>query len=597
MSEPTVKKRAWVKNAAIIFLSVLLVLTFFSNTIMNRSLPEVAVEYAESGTITAKIRGSGTVTANETYDVVVNQTREVASALVSVGDIVNVGDPLFLLGDSESDELKTAQAALDELNLAYRKAVINASDSDYAQENYDIQQAEAALAEAISERDKNTATEAEVNQAKAEVDELKARVNDYKRELESMSEGSVTQAQITAAERKIDDKEREIATAESNLESALTRYGTEWDRLETDAQAALGSSYTNAQLRGKMAQLAYEYDGGAEGGVYMTAYTAITGYQDDLDALEIELEYLEDDLDDLEDAYDDSSDYNNLSEKLTKAENDLAEAEDTYEELSEKRTAWTTANANVKSAQSKLDGLVFALAEQQKADGKTQAIEQLDLDKMRNDIAKAQQEVAELTADTVDTTITAAVAGVVTTVNVTAGNSTVPDQPLAQIEVPDRGYSLSFSVTPEQAKKVKVGDSAEVSNYYWGPAIKATLSGIKNDPDKPGQGKLLYFALTGEVESGSTLTLAVGEKSANYDKIVPNSALRSDSNGDFVLIVIAKSTPLGNRYIATRADVQVLASDDTHTAVASAAMTGWDYVITTSSAPVEPGMQVRLVED
>ena len=34
--------RGWVKNAAIIFLAVLLVLTFFSNTIMNRTLPEAA---------------------------------------------------------------------------------------------------------------------------------------------------------------------------------------------------------------------------------------------------------------------------------------------------------------------------------------------------------------------------------------------------------------------------------------------------------------------------------------------------------------------------------------------------------------------------
>ena len=29
------KRREWVKNAAIIFLTIMLVLTFFSNTIMN----------------------------------------------------------------------------------------------------------------------------------------------------------------------------------------------------------------------------------------------------------------------------------------------------------------------------------------------------------------------------------------------------------------------------------------------------------------------------------------------------------------------------------------------------------------------------------
>jgi hypothetical protein len=44
------KRREWVKNAAIIFLSVMLVLTFFSNTFMNYSLPEVAAQYVQSGT-------------------------------------------------------------------------------------------------------------------------------------------------------------------------------------------------------------------------------------------------------------------------------------------------------------------------------------------------------------------------------------------------------------------------------------------------------------------------------------------------------------------------------------------------------------------
>ena len=61
--------RGWVKNAAIIFLAVLLVLTFFSNTIMNRTLPEVATQSVTSGSITARVRGTGTVAANGSYQV------------------------------------------------------------------------------------------------------------------------------------------------------------------------------------------------------------------------------------------------------------------------------------------------------------------------------------------------------------------------------------------------------------------------------------------------------------------------------------------------------------------------------------------------
>ena len=107
------KRREWVKNAAIIFLSVMLVLTFFSNTFMNYSLPEVAAQYVQSGTITAKIRGTGTVESGDPYNVKINETRTISSVLVKTGDKVVKGDPLFLLEDKESKELKDAQAALD----------------------------------------------------------------------------------------------------------------------------------------------------------------------------------------------------------------------------------------------------------------------------------------------------------------------------------------------------------------------------------------------------------------------------------------------------------------------------------------------------
>ena len=58
----------------------------------------------------------------------------------------------------------------------------------------------------------------------------------------------------------------------------------------------------------------------------------------------------------------------------------------------------------------------------------------------------------------------------------------------------------------------------------------------------------------------------------------------------------SKSSPLGNRYIATRVDVQVLAKDDTQVAI-SGGISGWEYVITTASAPVRAGDQVRLAEN
>ena len=76
------RNRDWVKNAAIIFLVVILVLTFFSNTIMNRTLPEVATQEVTSGSIVARVRGTGTVQANSNTQVKMDRNRVIRSVLV-----------------------------------------------------------------------------------------------------------------------------------------------------------------------------------------------------------------------------------------------------------------------------------------------------------------------------------------------------------------------------------------------------------------------------------------------------------------------------------------------------------------------------------
>jgi hypothetical protein len=77
--------------------------------------------------------------------------------------------------------------------------------------------------------------------------------------------------------------------------------------------------------------------------------------------------------------------------------------------------------------------------------------------------------------------------------------------------------------------------------------------------------------------------------------VVPTSCIREDSNGKFILILESKSTPLGNRYYARRVSVEVLASDDTNSAV-SGAIEDYSYVITTTTKPVEENQQVRLAD-
>ena len=664
MDEQVVKlKRGWVKNAAIVFLSIMLVLTFFSNTILNRSLPEVAARYVESGTINAKIRGSGTVTAGESYDVVLEQTRKVESVYVHVGDFVNTGDVLFLLSNSDSEELKQAQKALDSMRLAYEKTLLSMDEADYAQENRNIQKAKEALAEAQSEllestvttdeilnaqlalrdaekvqKELNTAladTEEYLAEASAEYNALEAKIEGWEEQLEVLEETiDEYKKQIKSLKNGSGDLEDELAEAQKDLKKAKESYaslrityGADYDALKEAAeQIAAGSDviYQMAAIvkdreAADPQKIAYEKlqpvlnqvntleDKVAE---YEALVDGQASVQEQIDKLDDACDDAEDELDALEDDLNDAYDtLNDLEREVEGAEfqkafqeeqvelqaDTVAQLEEQYNDLKAKQNDYESAKDRVESCQDTLDDLTFALAEQKKADGKLAASQQLDLDNALKEIQEQETLVAELQAESVGAEVTANVSGQISSLNVTAGRDAVAGDTLAVIEVVDRGYTVKLPVTNEQSQKVRIGDKADVTNYYWGEQLDVTLTSIITDPSNPGQGKLLVFTLNGDVSSGQNITLSVGERSANFDAVIPNSALRTDTNGTFVLVLTVKHSPLGNRYIATRVDVNVLAQDDTTAAVSGLSM--GDYVITTSSKPLEAGMQVNMVEN
>jgi hypothetical protein len=251
------------------------------------------------------------------------------------------------------------------------------------------------------------------------------------------------------------------------------------------------------------------------------------------------------------------------------AEAVLKTAQSNLDALKTRQTGYDEAVADVKAKQRALEDDLVDLASKKSTDSKAAAKQKLELLDKKAAIASQQAAIGELAKNSSQTDIKAKVAGVIKSLNAVAGKTYDSSAPLATIVLPDHGYCVSFSVTNDKARKVHAGDEGTVSNYYNGE-IKATLQTIKPDPSNPQTNRLLVFDLTGDVTEGTSLSISVGERSAQYDTIVPNSAIRSDSNGDFILTVVSKSSPLGNRYIATRVDIEKVASDDTNTAVSGA---------------------------
>ncbi len=541
MSEKGRNRREWVKTAAIIFLSILLVLTFFSNTIQNYSLPEVAAQYVESGTITAKIRGGGIIESSDPYEVKVEQTRKVSSVAVKKGDVVQQGDVLVYLEDKESDELKAAQTALEAAQDAYDAFLLSAevdsgaianSHSNISTATY-RQQINAALAA-------KEQAEKEVNLWQEKVDRLTADIEVIKTNTADLEDEEKVFKEAKTAKENADFALQEAENRLSGIEAQLEYQNSVSDN---EGNLSLIQALENQRNEAKQAVIAAQ----------SVANDAKLAY----DKANLALENKKTEEDNTEDVAD-------LNGELSRLNNNLQAAQ---RNLQEKEKNLTDLTGDISST--------------------------LRLEQLYRALTDAQEKVDEETEKSIGAVVTASVAGTITQINATAGKEVSAVEPVAVIQPEGKGFTMSFSVTNEQAKRLAVGDVAELVNSWRYDDVTVVLSGIKPDPTNPGQNKLLTFDVSGSVTAGESLNISVGQKSANYDLIVPNSAIREDNNGKFVLIVESKSSPLGNRYVATRVDVEVLASDDTRSAIRGA-LEGYEFVITTSTKPVEAGKLVRL---
>ena len=562
-----VKNRAWVKNAAIIFLAILLVLTFFSQTILNRSLTEVATQEVRQGTITAKVRGKGVVEAIGNNNVKAPGSVTIAKVMVRTGDAVKAGDVLFVLGPGDSAELEAAKEVLIELQNSYDLALANIPmGSNYLPQQNEI----AKLAKNVSEAKETMNEIANALKLTREDEESVTLSQEEILRLRSEMSRTIEEADRLRAKRdelqsRIDIAQNDLNVAEERANQLSALYEAETDE---EKKAALQVELSKAlSLRDeKSAALA----------------TVTASVQNELELAIVEVNSLEIKL-------------ANLMDTLGRLE---GERNTRVVGVSDKYTYedYLTAKRNYEDAAADYQSALSNLEYQYNLDSRSQYTSSLSAQAIASKIERQKEKIQTLTGESEENAITAKVGGTVTEINCTSGDSVIKDDILAVIEVPEMGYTLSFSVTNDQARRLKVGDEATISNFYWGSSIKAKLKSIATDKKNPQTQKTLTFDIEGDVNAGSELTLSVGQKSSNYDLVVPNSAIRNDNNGSFVYTIYAKNSPLGNRYIAKRVKVEVIASDDTNSAV-NAELKNGDFVITTTAAPIRNGDQVRLADN
>lgn len=612
-----------IKNIAIVFLAIMLALTFFSNTIMNYSLPEVATKYIEPGNIMAKVRGTGIVTVNDPYKVSIKESRTIASVAVKAGDTVVKDQVLFYLEDTDSEELNKAEQELDDLILSYTTALLKGDISNQSFQN--IQSGNISSV---------TGYQARIEAARQKVKNAQANVDSLNRQVaiagNSSSVEDLTvalkkaQTAMSSAQERMTQKEMEKDAAIGQRDALTSKEVLEGDlqKAEKNVEFERFTLYTRVKdtsVNGVLfsnlfttMDAAFAEDENTKN--TLEAYVQECNAADviagkDVKAKELYNNYLgaKENVQSIDDeiaAYDGKKAtldeaVRNAESEYNKAKNYYNECKTYYDNLSNQDTQNTVDNSKLKEQlQLQLADAEAALkkAQEEQTQLLTDVGQELNLSSQNSIIADKQKEIAKLRENAVGATVVAPMDGTVISVSKIAGEETMPEEALATMVATGKGFTVSFSVTNEQAKRATVGEQAEIQNSWYYGDLKATLQTIRPDKENPAQKKELTFSVEGEVQDGQSLSLSVGQKSSNYDMLVPNSAIKEDNTGKFILIIEVKNSPLGNRYKARRVDVEVLASDDTQTAIIGD-VNSYEYVITTSTKPIAAGDLVRISDN
>lgn len=580
-------KREIIKNIAIVFLVIMLILTFFSKTIMNKSLPEVSTQGVTSGSVVTQVRGDGVIEADDPYKVVVEETRKVAGVLKHEGDRVEIGDVIYKLEGETSDELTNAKNEYETLKSTYEINLLGLglTQAEISTIEAGVTPTTSAILQQLEAKDN-----AIVAQEK-KVEEVKKKVDDLEKQKELSADASVdtSKEEKAVAEAQAAYDASKAILEEHDKNRAIVK---EYNQLVDDRNYYLGL------IEGRTNDPQYADPSKNQPGdpIYDANYEY---YLNKANELAIKLNELEREKNEALSKLPSQEDYDKQVADVKAKETNLAQAQKNLENKGNSGNS-NSKNINNQIIEAKSD-LANKEAELEKLkldreDYYNKEKTKLEVEKQYQELVKKANDIKDLEAKAIGGTVTSPVAGTLTSVMYTAGEKIEAGSTVAIVQIDGKGYSLSFPVSDKQAKAVKVGDEVSVVDSWFYSDISANLVAIQPDKNSQRDGKLLVFSISGDgVQPGQRLTLSVGERSSNYDLIVPVNAIREDNKGTFVLIMDTKSTPFGSRYVAKRVDVEVLAKDDKNVAI-KAELTGWEYVITNSSKPLQNKDQVKLAE-
>ena len=565
------RRRTKVIKAMIAFVIILALLTFFSNTIMNLTIPKVMGSYASRGNLSYSNSARGQITVDNQTEVKGLEGRTVEQVMVTNYDLVEKGDTILTLKTMEdSEELQTKRDSLLKLErTAEYEARSPSSEEDYSTYYDQINSCKETLSVAKD-------TLSKVRNKSSVESENNAIISDESAKAVSLK------ASVDAAAKTVEDIKKDIDAIDAAiapLQSQIEVYKALGTPTPTptpgpgDPVTTPDPSYV-PNLDGDGLDKnspTYEMD---------KLLFKIGKYEEQKKALESQLSSAQDRLDD-------------ASAALAECQGKIAEAQAELDSL-EALPSETSAQNAVTSAQNALNAAQKSLSDAQTRAGITRDQNRDTVEDRNKEIEQLKKEIAEMEAMSKIKEIKAPASGYIYNISVSK-DDVLTAKTIVTYILPetDRACSVTFSFSAQAAQNIYIGMSLEVTSGF---IEGCTVASMKPDPNDPRGTRLVKCIVEGnDAWPGEEITVNAGKGNDNYKCVVPASAVNQDNSSDFVYVIEGSSTPLGDKYTVKRVDVTVEATDGVATAIKGEGLDKYDVMIVIrSEKPLEDGQRVRL---
>lgn len=522
-----------IQKLTVAFFGGMALFTLLSRAAYQQGTAVVHTAAPSSGTVSHTVRLTGKAVQNQEIAVTTLPGLRVGAVLVTEGQQVEAGEPLFTLDmdyleeavEEKRQELRKQQLSVqDSWSQAYAQERARETAKEQAQENYDA---------AVS------GAEDTLGRAEEAVDKAQKALDDYYAGVTGDEEKKAALADACqVAEQELETAKTTLSDLEAEREAAIVQAAAQ---VETEEEKAAAAAEVEAEYAPRILE--------AQGTV-AKAEEALDRANQDLAAFTPGERPSEEEL---------KAALEKAEEARDQAESSLSGTKRTYGQAVE--TASLPGGTN-HSAQ----------------------IGQITYDQQAGDLKKLE---ALLEAQG---QVTAPLKGVITGVSLRTGQMTTDTTALLLADSA-QGWNLSAEVTQDQSKYIGTGDKVTVRLESSGKEYK-DLAVTAFFPKEAG-GSLTVALPAADIPLGTRLSLSCTRRSQAYQTCVPLSALHMDAqNRAYVLVTETVNTVLGSETRAAKISVTVLDKNET-TAAVEGPLTGKEVIVSADRA-VDSGSRVRV---